>query len=898
MHMYTRRPSTSALLILLALGIPLRAAAQTLMDTVIVFSSDRDGDYEIYSVRPDNTDLRQLTTNEFDDDAPEVSPDGARIAFHSNRSGDYEVWAMDLDGSNAVNLSQNAAADKFPAWSPDGSRVAFMSTRDGSENIWVMGSVSGDSPTGVTATAAPVRNSHPDWSLTGEIAFDSDRANQGWLSIWGAAEDASVWSVLPQLVSDEESMYAAWSADGSALAYKSQTPNPIALRSVSIVDGVAGTPISVVDGNVNLCDWSPDGTKIVYSSSGGDIYVVDADGQNATLLEPGTAQTSERSPSWSPYLIAPPPSVTIAVPTADEALAAGTTSTPLAVVITDNAAPGHWHWQLDTPFADTGVAGGNHVDPGVSAHAITGLVDGGAYTVYVALVTDAAHALVDATTNANSRAGVAFTVDTPPAPYAVTVGDAQGNAGQVVRASIEVYDLTSGLYEVSGVFLSLLYDPTLLTPTDDGAGNVTAASVGPIVPAAGWTIEQNVPSPGTINVSLAGNLEAPITNGGVLLNVDFSVDADATRGQTSSLTLVTVELNEGQAPSTPVSGLFTVLNLLYGDVTGNGKAGAYDAAWVLQFVVDYATGSTRQFPVETQTPAWAGQPLPPEDAWEVADVDDSGAPQAEPADIMAIDASLILQHEVGLITAFAAETAGAAAPRLLALTGSYGLSGDATSSRPSARFTVTLDASAVADLRACELVLDFDRSLLKPVDVSLRHAMSGDGTRRALLVHRAGDGQVSVAFAAARPIEDADAILDITFKASQDIWKVRESAIRASHLRLNGSRIETDFAFPFRIEPFANRLMANYPNPFNPETWIPFELADAADVTIRIYGLGGDLVRRLELGSRPIGEHVGREDAAYWDGKNARGEAVASGVYAYELAAGDYHAVRRMVVMK
>ena len=90
----------------------------------------------------------------------------------------------------------------------------------------------------------------------------------------------------------------------------------------------------------------------------------------------------------------------------------------------------------------------------------------------------------------------------------------------------------------------------------------------------------------------------------------------------------------------------------------------------------------------------------------------------------------------------------------------------------------------------------------------------------------------------------------------------------------------------------------NYPNPFNPETWIPFELAEAADVTVRIYGLDGGLVRKLELGARGAGEYVGRESAAYWDGRNADGEAAASGVYVYELTAGDYHALRRMVVMK
>jgi len=130
------------------------------------------------------------------------------------------------------------------------------------------------------------------------------------------------------------------------------------------------------------------------------------------------------------------------------------------------------------------------------------------------------------------------------------------------------------------------------------------------------------------------------------------------------------------------------------------------------------------------------------------------------------------------------------------------------------------------------------------------------------------------------------------------VYGARESVIRASHLRLNGSLVETDFTFPFRIEPFANRLMANYPNPFNPETWIPFELSEAADVTVRIYGIAGDLVRTLELGALAVGEYVARDDAAYWDGRNAAGEAVASGVYIYELTAGDYHAVRRMLVLK
>ena len=147
-------------------------------------------------------------------------------------------------------------------------------------------------------------------------------------------------------------------------------------------------------------------------------------------------------------------------------------------------------------------------------------------------------------------------------------------------------------------------------------------------------------------------------------------------------------------------------------------------------------------------------------------------------------------------------------------------------------------------------------------------------------------------------MDGSDARFEVTFEATRNISQATESVIRASHLRLNGSKIETDFAFPFRIEPYQTQLMANYPNPFNPETWIPFELAQDADVAVRIYGLDGGLMRTLDLGARPVGEHSDRNDAAYWDGRNAQGEHVSSGVYVYELTVGDYHAVRRLVVAK
>ena len=93
-------------------------------------------------------------------------------------------------------------------------------------------------------------------------------------------------------------------------------------------------------------------------------------------------------------------------------------------------------------------------------------------------------------------------------------------------------------------------------------------------------------------------------------------------------------------------------------------------------------------------------------------------------------------------------------------------------------------------------------------------------------------------------------------------------------------------------------LLANYPNPFNPETWIPYRLAKAADVTLTIYATNGQPIRSLTLGHQPAGNYVNRARAAYWDGKNAFGESVASGVYFYALTTDDFSATRKMLIAK
>ena len=98
--------------------------------------------------------------------------------------------------------------------------------------------------------------------------------------------------------------------------------------------------------------------------------------------------------------------------------------------------------------------------------------------------------------------------------------------------------------------------------------------------------------------------------------------------------------------------------------------------------------------------------------------------------------------------------------------------------------------------------------------------------------------------------------------------------------------------------PDATRLLANYPNPFNPETWIPYQLAVPSDVQITIYDARGTVVRRMELGHQSPGTYTSQSRAAHWDGRNTQGERVASGIYFYQLQADNVSLLRKMLILK
>ena len=143
----------------------------------------------------------------------------------------------------------------------------------------------------------------------------------------------------------------------------------------------------------------------------------------------------------------------------------------------------------------------------------------------------------------------------------------------------------------------------------------------------------------------------------------------------------------------------------------------------------------------------------------------------------------------------------------------------------------------------------------------------------------------------------APAHLTHTAKTLQDyVQQVKQRGMLDANFQ-QGLAVLEELMEPFLI-PNETALLRNYPNPFNPETWIPYQLSEPADVTFSIYSVNGTLVRTLSLGYQAAGVYRHRSRAVYWDGRNAHGESVASGVYFFTLTAGDFIATGKMLIRK
>ena len=271
----------------------------------IAFSSDRDGNYEIYVMNADGKNQRRLTNNGFYNTDPSWSPDGTRIAFVSEREGNFagkrkHIYVMDADGKNQRKLSRNPFAEWDPAWSPDGTHIAFTSDVDFHRHIYVTDATNGKN----LRRIGPHKRVgwHPSWSPDGKrIAFTSwsnlEVIGLGNYEIYVMDADGSNQQRLTQNPGHESD--PSWSPDGERIAFASNRDGNYEIY-VMDADGKNQQRLTRNPARDWYPSWSPDGERIIFVShrdGNYEIYVMNADG--ARQVRRRTKDGSEdRDPAW------------------------------------------------------------------------------------------------------------------------------------------------------------------------------------------------------------------------------------------------------------------------------------------------------------------------------------------------------------------------------------------------------------------------------------------------------------------------------------------------------------------------------------------------------------------------------------------------------------------------
>ena len=180
--------------------------------------------------------------------------------------------------------------------------------------------------------------------------------------------------------------------------------------------------------------------------------------------------------------------------------------------------------------------------------------------------------------------------------------------------------------------------------------------------------------------------------------------------------------------------------------------------------------------------------------------------------------------------------------------------------------------------------------------VTVKNLSTGRAVATVTTPDEAGYRSTVVAIETGRAARVGD-MLEISAESPNPFVGVEPVRYIVTAADVNQSLIQLPELIAYEI-PAETQLLSNYPNPFNPETWIPYRLADDTNVSLSIYDINGALVRELDLGHQRAGYYTDRTRAAYWNGRNEWGERVVSGVYFYQLRAGDYSQMRKMVILK
>lgn len=272
---------------------------------MIAFHSNRDGNTEIYSVRPDGSNETRLTNHAAYDGFPSWSPDGTQILFQSDRDGELAIFKMDADGSS-VGKIPNTEGGNYAKWSRDGSKIAFFAERNGNTEIMV---INADGSALVNLTDHPGTDETPSWTKDGSrIAFQTNRGaklmpGQDRLSfgIYLMTNDGSDQTQITGYETNDEN--PSISPDGSQVVYQSYINEGLAIVVIN-TDGSHRRILTDANPPCGSPAWSGDGNKIVYDSMADgnfEIFTMNADGTDKRQLTFTKGQVENSGGSWTQY---------------------------------------------------------------------------------------------------------------------------------------------------------------------------------------------------------------------------------------------------------------------------------------------------------------------------------------------------------------------------------------------------------------------------------------------------------------------------------------------------------------------------------------------------------------------------------------------------------------------
>ena len=485
----------------------------------------------------------------------------------------------------------------------------------------------------------------------------------------------------------------------------------------------------------------------------------------------------------------------------------------------------------------------------------------------------------------------------------------------------------------------LIYNIAIILRRDDPLGLLTSPEVNKTDLTADWMVVQN-PLGGEVKISMASS--NPLTGDGTIVEVLWTVEPTAKGGDSATLFISQVQLNDGAISAgaanpgdfsrefqvafleldkevnemrvgdsqvfTPINGkppyqwqvdasLGTFVDNTF-IAQGGWMALNTECSKLAEITLTDSTGreATTQVTVKLRCGDADGSgQVDSNDATEVLQhsveiIQLTGCqPKAADVngnlDITPQDATLILKYVVGKITEFPVDCP--APPQPLAKVGEMWLG--AYQGESESTFTVPVLIKGLDELLSGTLVLSYN-----PQEIAFVEVESTPLSKDYLFAYNEASGQLTLAFAGETQLNQDGLFLHLNFKkiSSNSLRGIDSIVLFKAILNDGNLRVVT------RKKPSSSQLLQNYPNPYNPETWIPYQLAEAGKVKIKIYSSTGQLVRHFSLGYKEEGYYLTKDKALHWDGTNHLGERVSSGVYFYSIETLQFRDVKKMLLLK